>query len=74
MGVTFDVADKPKIRFSEWVGAQRCGISERYQRLLQPMLAGRRKEQMTQRAVLSAMEQVYSEALALLERHGYEYA
>ncbi|QSA99301.1 FAD-dependent oxidoreductase [Methylococcus sp. EFPC2] len=54
-------------RFGEWVGAQRGEILERYRKQLHRKLAAQYKEQITQRAVLDAMEQVYSEALALLE-------
>lgn len=53
--------------FSAWVSAQRSEVCERYRRLLHQILAGPRKEQITQCAVVAAMEQVYSEALALLD-------
>ncbi|QXP85564.1 FAD-dependent oxidoreductase [Methylococcus sp. Mc7] len=52
--------------FGEWVAARRGGVLERYKRLLHQNLASQRTEQLTQRAVLGVMEQVYSEALARL--------
>jgi monoamine oxidase len=52
--------------FGEWVAAQRGVILERYKRLLHQNLASQRTGQLTQRAVLGVMEQVYSEALARL--------
>lgn len=52
--------------FGEWVAAQRAAVLERYKRLLHQNLASQRAEQLTQRAVLGVMEQVYSEALARL--------
>jgi len=54
-------------RFSDWVSTQRSEAFERYRRQLHHNLASQRKEQITQRAVLAAMEQLYSEALAVLE-------
>lgn len=54
-------------QFSQWVDTQHREAFERYRRLLQQNLAKQMKEQLTQRAVLAAMEQVYSEALALLD-------
>lgn len=53
-------------RFGEWVNTQHREAFERYRRQLHQNLASQRKEQLTQRAVLGAMEQVYSEALAML--------
>lgn len=55
------------IRFGTWVDVQRGQVSERYRRQLQQILAGRREQQITQRAVLATMEQIYSEALSLLD-------
>jgi monoamine oxidase len=52
--------------FGEWVATRRGGVLERYKRLLHQNLASQRTEQLTQRAVLGVMEQVYSEALARL--------
>ena len=50
-------------RFNEWVLALRAGALERYRRHLHRYLAAQSKEQLTQRAVLDTVEQVYSEAL-----------
>jgi monoamine oxidase len=54
-------------RFGEWVATQRSEAFARYRRQLQQNLATQIQERITQRAVLAAMEQVYSEALAVLE-------
>lgn len=54
-------------QFETWVQSQREGALERYKRHLQQNLAKQVKDQITQRAVLGTMEQVYSEALALLD-------
>lgn len=59
-------------RFSAWVSDERGRVFERYRRQLQPMMAGRRGGQMTQRAALAAMEQIYSEALALLDTLNFD--
>ncbi|MGI2325753.1 MULTISPECIES: flavin monoamine oxidase family protein [Methylococcus] len=53
--------------FGEWVAAQRGVALERYKRLVHQNLASQRAEQLTQRAVLGVMEQLYSEALARLD-------
>ena len=50
-------------RFGEWVLVLRAGAPERYRRHLHRYLAAQSKEQLTQRAVLDTVEQVYSEAL-----------
>ena len=54
------------VQFGDWVNLQRSEASARYRRQLHQNLSGQRKEQLTQRAVLAAMEQVYSEALTVL--------
>ncbi len=53
--------------FGSWVASQRAGAFERYRRHLNQNLAGQVKEQLTQRALLGVVEQVYSEALAQLD-------
>jgi monoamine oxidase len=50
-------------RFSECVAALRTGAFERYRQHLHRYLAAQAKEQLTQRALLDTVEQVYSEAL-----------
>lgn len=50
-------------RFSERVAVLRIGAIERYRQHLQRYLAAQTKEQLTQRALLDTVEQVYSEAL-----------
>jgi monoamine oxidase len=50
-------------RFSESVAVLRAGAFERYRQHLNRYLAAQAKEQLTQRAVLDTVEQVYSEAL-----------
>lgn len=49
--------------FSAQVAAQRMAVIERYRQHLQRYLAAQAKEQITQRALLDTVEQVYSEAL-----------
>lgn len=55
-------------QFGEWVGTQQPAAFERYRRLFQQDLALQRHQQLTQRSVLTAMEQTYGEALAQLEQ------
>lgn len=62
------------VRFGEWVAAQRGEALERYRRQLNRKMADQYKEQITQRAVLAAMEQVYSEALTTLETLPFDVA
>ena len=61
-------------RFSEWVSTQLSEAFERYRRQLHQNLASQRKAQITQRAVLGAMEQIYSEALMVLEELPFDVA
>jgi len=53
-------------RFSEWVESERAQSIGRYRRLLHRALALQQHEQLTQRAVLGAAEQLYADALAQL--------
>jgi monoamine oxidase len=55
-------------RLATWVAAQRAQAGERYRRHLNRLLAAQHKEQLTQRAVLDTVEQIYSEALGELDR------
>jgi monoamine oxidase len=50
-------------QFAQGVAALRTGAIERYRQHLQRYLAAQSKEQLTQRALLDTVEQVYSEAL-----------
>ncbi|MDD5036742.1 MAG: FAD-dependent oxidoreductase [Methylococcaceae bacterium] len=61
-------------RFSAWVSEQTREAFARYRQQLHQHLASQRKEQITQRAVLGAMEQVYSEALAMLVELPFDVA
>jgi monoamine oxidase len=54
-------------RFSEWVAAQRSTLLDRYRQHLHQYLASQHREQLTQRALLGTVEQVYSEALDVLD-------
>lgn len=54
-------------RFHAWVAQERGSALDRYRRHLNRDLAAQQKQQLTQRAVLAAVEQVYSEALAQLD-------
>jgi len=53
--------------FATWVTIQRATAFERYKRLLTQALSTQQSEQLMQRAVLGAVEQLYSEALARLQ-------
>ena len=61
-------------RFSEWVAALRAGAFERYRQHLHRYLATQAKEQLTQRALLDTVEQVYSEALDQLGGMSFDMA
>jgi monoamine oxidase len=54
-------------RFSAWVAAQRASPLDRYRHHLHQYLASQQREQLTQRALLVALEQLYSEALDALD-------
>jgi monoamine oxidase len=60
--------------FRAWVDAERSVAFERYQRQLNRQLASQLKEQLTQRAALAAMEQVYSAALTVIEALDFDLA
>jgi monoamine oxidase len=60
--------DASLVHFNAWVAARRADALDRYQRQLNQKLASQLKEQITQRAVLATMEQLYGEALAEIER------
>lgn len=53
--------------FSDWVAAQRASAFGRYRSQLNHDLAAQQREQLTQRALLGAVEQVYSAALDQLD-------
>lgn len=61
-------------RFNEWVVQQRASVFKRYQGHLNQYLASQQREQLTQRALLGAMEQVYSEALDQLDALPFDMA
>jgi len=52
--------------YEAWVGAQRAQAIDRYRGLLNRSLALQQREQLTQRSVVGAAEQLYAEALARL--------
>jgi monoamine oxidase len=54
-------------QFSAWVGIQRDETFEGYRHRLNRGLAAQQREQLTQRAVLGSMEEVYAKALGMLE-------
>ena len=54
-------------QFSLWVSAQRTGALQRYRLQLNQGLATQNKDQLTQRALLGSVEQIYSEALRELD-------
>ncbi|HTV33147.1 MAG TPA: FAD-dependent oxidoreductase [Methylocella sp.] len=54
-------------RFREWAAVQTDAAFDSYRHRLNRGLAAQQKEQLTQRAVLGAIEEVYSNALNMLE-------
>jgi monoamine oxidase len=54
-------------RFSLWVSTQRSNALQRYRLQLNQGLATQNKDQLTQRALLGSVEQIYSEALRELD-------
>jgi len=54
-------------RFGEWVTLQRSHALQRYRLQLNQGLAAQNKDQLTQRALLGTVEQIYSEALCELD-------
>lgn len=53
--------------FAAWVSSRRATAFEHYRRQLGASLSSQQSDQLTQRALLGAMEQVYSEALQQLD-------
>jgi monoamine oxidase len=58
-------------RFSTWVAAQRDSAFDGYRQRLNRSLAAQQSEQLTQRAVLESMEELFGNALAVL--HGLPF-
>ena len=54
-------------QFSAWVAAQRATPLDRYRHHLHQYLASQHRDQLTQRALLATVEQLYSEALDVLD-------
>lgn len=54
-------------RFSEWVASRQASTFANYRQRLNYALSHGQKEQLTQRAMLGAMEAVFTDALAFLE-------
>jgi len=54
-------------RFGNWVAAQRSQVLSRYRSHLNRSMASQYKEQLTQRALLDTVEQMYGEALQQLD-------
>ena len=54
-------------RFREWVAAQADAAFDSYRHRLNRGLAQQQRDQLTQRAVLGAIEEVYSKALDILD-------
>jgi monoamine oxidase len=61
------VNDASLARFGAWVAAQADAVFDGYRHRLNRSLAAQQHEQLTQRAILEAMEDVFDEALAVLE-------
>jgi monoamine oxidase len=54
-------------RFDAWIAEQRDAAFDSYRRHLNRDLAAQRKDQLTQRAILESMEEVFDRALAVLD-------
>ncbi|WP_424193552.1 flavin monoamine oxidase family protein [Ampullimonas aquatilis] len=59
-------------QFMTWATTQRMNAFERYRRHLNHDLATQHKEQLTQRALLATVEQIYSEALIELDQLSFD--
>jgi len=66
-GVTTSENDTCLSQFSAWVAAQRATPLDRYRHHLHQHLASQHRDQLTQRALLATVEQIYSEALDVLD-------
>jgi len=55
------------VRFAEWVAAQNDSAFDSYYHRLNRSLAAQQKEQLTQRAILGSVEEVYGKALEVLD-------
>lgn len=62
-----DVNAASLARFSAWVGAQTEAAFDDYYHRVHRGLSSQQREQLTQKAMLAAIEEVYSQALGLLE-------
>lgn len=58
--------------FGRWVAGQQAGLPDAYRKHLNRLLASPDKEIVTQRAMVAAMEQVFSEALLRLEHLSFD--
>jgi monoamine oxidase len=54
-------------RFSDWVAAQNDAAFDSYHQRLHRSLASQQREQLTQRAILGSVEEVYKNALGVLD-------
>lgn len=59
-------------RFSAWVGAQHDAAFDGYRQRLTRSLAVQQREQLTQRAVLESIEEIYGKALDVLDRLDFD--
>jgi monoamine oxidase len=74
-GVLFDdmpVNEASLARFSAWVDARADEVFENYRRRLNRALASQERDNLTQVAVLGAMEEVFQQALSLLATLPFE--
>lgn len=61
-------------RFGAWVAAQGDAAFDGYRRRLHRSLAAQQREQLTQRAILESMEEVFDRALAVLDELDFDVA
>lgn len=61
------INDASLARFSDWVGAQGDAAFDGYYHRLHRSLAAQQREQLTQRAILGSLEDIYGKALGVLE-------
>lgn len=69
-----DLNETCMIRFSRWVDVQSDGIFEDYRRRLTRGLASQQRDSLTQQAILSAIEDVFQQALAFLDSLPFDLA
>lgn len=66
------INDASLARFSEWVAAQTDTAFDGYYHRIHRSLAAQQREQLTQRAILGSIEEVYGQALGILDTLAFD--